>query len=515
LNIRLTLESPNNQGQQAIENRLWEEIINFRDNPIQPSSSFFMVLGPAGTGKTSLMKKLHARCRSEGILIQCCASTTLASLMTEGGKTAHSLFKYPVSEDEDIDEESKPKCRLYNTERLAMLNETTVIFWDEFISNHRYIFEAVQRIITKKIVYVFTGDFAQILPVMKYATPDEIMNSTILFSDYWSKFQILYLTENMRILNLANSLNTMSDRQRRNANDQIQYNATLLNIASNISSVDCNVIEEQVPDKHTNIIALTNIQYFQNDEESIAVSWLYPNNEFNCNIAMNRVILSTTNDSVDKWNTLIQDLNPNESIPLLSKDEFNEVDDPHGYLQQNLTPDMLNSINANSIPLHSLNLKVNDVCLVLRPLMCDDIATNMRVQILEISEFLIRALILTDNINRTILIPRIRFKFRFSYGSFEMLRTQFPLRLAYSMTINKAQGQTLQNVLFDCRKPPFSHGHTYVAMSRVRDVNNIKLFISDDQKHTITSEDSTIPDKIVPKIPNIVYQHVIQLNSYN
>jgi hypothetical protein len=143
-------------------------------------------------------------------------------------------------------------------------------------------------------------------------------------------------------------------------------------------------------------------------------------------------------------------------------------------------------------------------------MMCDNIATNMRVKLLQISPYLIRAEVLTESSDtddkRVVFIPRYRFKFRMKYGSFEMLRTQFPLRLAYAMTINKAQGQTLENVLFDCRSEPFSHGHTYVAMSRVRNVNNIKLFVSDNQLYIKENTEVSIP-----KIPNYVYQQIISL----
>jgi len=48
---------------------------------------------------------------------------------------------------------------------------------------------------------------------------------------------------------------------------------------------------------------------------------------------------------------------------------------------------------------------------------------------------------------------------------FKMKRKQFPIRLSFAMTINKAQGQTIPNVgiyLFSV----FSHGQLYVALSR-------------------------------------------------
>ena len=47
-------------------------------------------------------------------------------------------------------------------------------------------------------------------------------------------------------------------------------------------------------------------------------------------------------------------------------------------------------------------------------------------------------------------------------------RTQFPLRLAYALTIHKSQGQTLDKVIIDLGKKEMSLGITFVALSRVR-----------------------------------------------
>ncbi|HVC35910.1 MAG TPA: AAA family ATPase [Candidatus Dormibacteraeota bacterium] len=47
-------------------------------------------------------------------------------------------------------------------------------------------------------------------------------------------------------------------------------------------------------------------------------------------------------------------------------------------------------------------------------------------------------------------------------GSF----TQFPIRLAWAMTIHKAQGQTHKTVIVDLGRGAFAHGQAYVALSR-------------------------------------------------
>lgn len=45
---------------------------------------------------------------------------------------------------------------------------------------------------------------------------------------------------------------------------------------------------------------------------------------------------------------------------------------------------------------------------------------------------------------------------------------QFPLSLGYAMTIHKAQGKTLDSVVIDISRGAFAHGQTYVALSRTR-----------------------------------------------
>ena len=56
-----------------------------------------------------------------------------------------------------------------------------------------------------------------------------------------------------------------------------------------------------------------------------------------------------------------------------------------------------------------------------------------------------------------------------------MQRKQFPVRLCFSMTANKAQGQTLKKVGLYLKSDFFSHGQLYVAMSRVGNSGYIKI----------------------------------------
>jgi len=72
-------------------------------------------------------------------------------------------------------------------------------------------------------------------------------------------------------------------------------------------------------------------------------------------------------------------------------------------------------------------------------------------------------------------IPRIKFISNNSGLPFTFARKQFPLQLAYAMTINKSQGQTLSHVGLHLVDDVFLHGQLYVAFSRTKAPTNIKV----------------------------------------
>jgi ATP-dependent DNA helicase PIF1 len=56
---------------------------------------------------------------------------------------------------------------------------------------------------------------------------------------------------------------------------------------------------------------------------------------------------------------------------------------------------------------------------------------------------------------------------------FNFKRLQFPVTVAFTITINKSQGQSIKYCGVDLRLPCFSNGHLYVACSRVGSPTNL------------------------------------------
>jgi len=83
-------------------------------------------------------------------------------------------------------------------------------------------------------------------------------------------------------------------------------------------------------------------------------------------------------------------------------------------------------------------------------------------------------LITGDHKGNKVFVPRIDNYPTEEQVAFKFTRRQFPVRLSFAITINKSQGQTVKHVGLDLRRPVFTHGQFYVAISRVTSRLNIK-----------------------------------------
>jgi len=91
------------------------------------------------------------------------------------------------------------------------------------------------------------------------------------------------------------------------------------------------------------------------------------------------------------------------------------------------------------------------------------------------------------NIKNTYELNRVTLDFEVSKNEY-CARTQFPLSLAWAITIHKVQGLSLNAILADIGSEIFCDGMSYVALSRAKFLTNVWLIDFDKNKLTCDQE---------------------------
>ncbi|PLW42780.1 hypothetical protein PCASD_06867 [Puccinia coronata f. sp. avenae] len=157
----------------------------------------FYLDGPGGTGKTYTLNTIIDLTDSLEMGRIVVASTGVAALLLTHGQTAHSAFKIPLDVEKDVDCAIDPE-----TDLGKRLIEAKLVIWDEVVTVHKNAIEAVDRTLfrLKKVdsvfggkVVIFSGDFRQILPVVKFNAYPQSLNATIKSSTLWGKVKTFAL----------------------------------------------------------------------------------------------------------------------------------------------------------------------------------------------------------------------------------------------------------------------------------------------------------------------------------
>lgn len=212
------------------------------------------------------------------------------------------------------------------------------------------------------------------------------------------------------------------------------------------------------------------------------ISYVFPNVEHNFKNQQwlrERALLAAKNVDVNSINSVILSRIHENVVTYKSVDTLTRDEDIVNYPLE-----FLNSLDLPGFPPHLLELKVGVPIILLRNIDPPRLCNGTRLAVKKLQNNLIEATIITGKFQGSdVLIPRI--PMIPTDLPFDFKRLQFPVRLAFAMTINKSQGQTLKVCGLNLANPCFSHGQLYVACSRVGKPEDLYIFAPDGKTKNI------------------------------
>ena len=411
------------------------------------------ITGPGGTGKTLLIQHLVINAEQRAKKVQVCALTGCASLLLNcNARTIHSWSGIRQGKG---DEEKIITGVFYNKKALTAWRKTDILVVDEISMMSKKIFDLLDKIGRRTrgvynkpfggIQVVFVGDFYQLPPVGSADDPD-----TCAFCFESSKWKEAFLLENHVIL-------TTMFRQL----DPV-YQSILLNIRKGkIDKEQIAILREYIdrpfrPEENNGCVLTklfptkARVDYYNQNMFDALEGQSY---EYNCITKSNcKSYLDNSNRSAISLQELEKGVN----------------------LSKTATEKEMENLKIHTPCISLLSLKKGAAVMCTVNLDVDSGICNGSVGI--VVDFVVRM---------NVPVPIIQFsngirrEMPINYWHSEEYPTiaigQYPLCLAWAMTIHKIQGATLPMAEMDIGKNIFESGQTYVALSRVKSLSGLYL----------------------------------------
>jgi len=448
--------------------------------PVPPlpagTSALFHLQARGGRGKSYVTKCIIAKALSMGLVVVVSAFSGVAAVLLPGGQTCHRTYGLMIDVSEPLPSPLSTGCA-----QGKLLGVASLHIIDEVECLHRYLFEAAADVSTRCVnamwgtateepfggaMAIISGDWHQTLPITTGFSNDEVtINSLVRSSHLFSRFKTTVLT--------------LAERNKGDASLDAWQSALSVNRAPGPDEL----ADGEEPPTARRVFVPTGAGVFATVDEDKALEWL-----FGDGVNPRHAMLCATNSTVDSINDKVLDRYvPGTVILAHAAHERAEQSEGAGggdaMSKTYATVEYMATARQHGVPAATLRLKKGCVLLLTRNLLnslglvngtrlillSDPPAEGDSLRVLHVQT-------VPPEGSRApptdFFLPRINFSMT-TPGGLMFVRRQFPVRLAYATTPNKAQGQTLIKVCVDTRHENFSHGTGYVSNSRTRTFSHL------------------------------------------
>lgn len=451
---------------------------------------------PGGCGKTFCFNTILEYYAMHGDDALATASTGIAAILLKRGRTFHSTFGVGVNRD------GRPSEGIFGLpEHGAMVkrvrDNVKMIIWDEAPMADCTLLQNLDeslRVWTGVnlpfggISVILAGDFRQTLPVVKGGKRSDSVAASILHSPAFQQFQIFPLWTNMRV-----------ELCRMMAPDDVERAERLQNWSNTLACIGDGSFETSKDSAYPSneaedfvihlpdTVPCTRVASLDDVDHMIETTFGDLSVPDSCPFDK-AAILCPRHVSVDFINDRCLKQQAGEQNEMLSSDWVTEAGQT-----KLVSNELLHARTPSGAPPHRLRLKVGAPLILLRnvgPGLMN--GTRLLLESIVEQHCLMVRVLTGPRKGESVFLPRFHFQFDESSEPVKWSRRQFPVKLAYAVTINKSQGQTLERVsicLVECvvdesgklmdtlPDRAFSHGQMYVAMSRTGDNETCHIYL--------------------------------------
>ena len=382
-------------------------------NKMEYSNQNIFITGKAGTGKTTLLEYFRINSKKNFVIL---ASTGISAIKAKG-KTIHSFFLFPprILINEKI---KRLRSNIIKNVDTILIDECSMIRCD--------LLDAIDQSLRLNrnsdesfggVQIILLGDIHQLPPVIRE-------NERDIFDSFYPNGHYFFHANCYQNSNISTYELTKIYRQK---------DAEFINIlnkirSGNVTEADLLLLNNKVVNQDSNVLYET-------------------------------IILSPTNRKVDTINSV--------NLQNINSETFSYQSSETGEFREKPADEILELKVGAQVMLIKNDIKspkrwVNGSIGIVTDLTANSIHLKIKNKVHKITQ---------DTWE----------KFDYLIKDGEVLHevvatfTQYPIKLAWAVTIHKSQGQTFEKVIIDLDRGSFAPGQTYVALSRVTSLEGLFL----------------------------------------